>query len=234
MKTMIVSDFAALRSALLQLVGICLVVSLFMSYVMGAVGTSAAIGAMIPFMCLFSLAALDEQNGWERFRLTLPITRRQVVFGRYASVAIATVLAFVFSLALSFALLAVMGLLPAAWVPESLAPAENPPAAIVGATVGSVGIVMIAMVVALPLIMRFGMTKAARIVPLIVVIVIAGCVSFFDADYLFANGLVSDLVAWLDTDSNYLVAAGATLAAVAILYIASAFLSAKLYEGREF
>ena len=110
MKTMIVSDFAALRSALLQLVGICLVVSLFMSYVMGAVGTSAAIGAMIPFMCLFSLAALDEQNGWERFRLTLPITRRQVVFGRYASVAIATVLAFVFSLALSFALLAVMGL----------------------------------------------------------------------------------------------------------------------------
>jgi len=77
MKTMIVSDFAALRSALLQLVGICLVVSLFMSYVMGAVGTSAAIGAMIPFMCLFSLAALDEQNGWERFRLTLPITRRQ-------------------------------------------------------------------------------------------------------------------------------------------------------------
>ena len=103
-----------------------------------------------------------------------------------------------------------------------------------GATAGSVGIVMIAMVVALPLIMRFGMTKAARIVPLVVVIVIAGCVSFFDADYLFANGLVSDLVAWLDTGSNYLVAVGATLAAVAILYIASAFLSAKLYEGREF
>ena len=56
----------------------------------------------------------------------------------------------------------------------------------------------------------------------------------FRSDYLFANGLVSDLVAWLDTGSNYLVAAGATLAAVAILYIASAFLSAKLYEGREF
>ena len=101
MKTMIVSDFAALRSALLQLVGICLVVSLFMSYVMGAVGTSAAIGAMIPFMCLFSLAALDEQNGWERFRLTLPITRRQVVFGRYASLALLTVAAALFGLLLA-------------------------------------------------------------------------------------------------------------------------------------
>lgn len=234
MKTMIVSDFAALRSALLQLLGICLVIGLFMSYTMGGVGTSAAIGAMVPFMCLFSLAAVDEQNGWERFRLTLPITRRQVVFGRYASVAIATVFALVLALGLAFLLLAVVSLLPAAWVPESLAPAENPPAAIVGSTAGSVGIIMVAMAVALPLIMRFGMTKAARIVPLIVVVVIAGCVSFFDADFLFANGMVRDLVTWLDTGSNYLVAAVGTLAAAAVLYGASAPIAAKLYERREF
>ena len=81
MKAMIVSDFAVLRSALLQLLGICLVIALFMGYVMGAVGTAAAIAAMVPFMGLFSLAAYDEQNNWERFRLTLPLTRRQVVFG---------------------------------------------------------------------------------------------------------------------------------------------------------
>ena len=34
MKAMIVSDFAVLRSALLQLLGICLVIALFMGYVM--------------------------------------------------------------------------------------------------------------------------------------------------------------------------------------------------------
>ena len=82
MKAMIVSDFAVLRSALLQLLGICAIIALFMGYVMGAVGTAAAIAAMVPFMGLFSLAAYDEQNNWERFRLTLPLTRRQVVFGR--------------------------------------------------------------------------------------------------------------------------------------------------------
>ena len=103
-----------------------------------------------------------------------------------------------------------------------------------GSTVGSVGIIMVAMAVALPLIMRFGMTKAARIVPLIVVVVIAGCVSFFDADFLFANGMVRDLVTWLDTGSNYLVAAVGALAAVAVLYVASALIAAKLYERREF
>lgn len=227
MKTMIVSDFAALRSALLQLVGICLVVSLFMSYVMGAVGTSAAIGAMIPFMCLFSLAALDEQNGWERFRLTLPITRRQVVFGRYASVAIATVLAFVFSLALSFALLAVMGLLPAAWVPESLAPAENPPAAIVGATAGSVGIVMIAMVVALPLIMRFGMTKGTRLVPVVMLLALSAVAG------LLGTGLDTiGLDAVLTSGSIMMVMAVGAVVALS-LYGASALLAARLYEQRE-
>ena len=88
MKAMIVSDFAVLRSALLQLLGICAIIALFMGYVMGAVGTAAAIAAMVPFMGLFSLAAYDEQNNWERFRLTLPLTRRQVVFGRYASIAL--------------------------------------------------------------------------------------------------------------------------------------------------
>lgn len=53
MKAMIVSDFAVLRSALLQLLGICIVIALFMGYAMGAVGTAAAIAAMVPFMGLF-------------------------------------------------------------------------------------------------------------------------------------------------------------------------------------
>ena len=45
MKAMIVSDFAVLRSVLLQLLGICLVIALFMGYVMGAVGTAATIAS---------------------------------------------------------------------------------------------------------------------------------------------------------------------------------------------
>ena len=100
MKAMIVSDFAVLRSALLQLVGICVVIALFMGYAMGTlVGGAAAIAAMPPFMLLFSLAATDELNGWERFRLTLPLTRRQVVFGRYASLGLIAAATIAFSLA---------------------------------------------------------------------------------------------------------------------------------------
>lgn len=132
MKAMIVSDFAVLRSALLQLLGICLVIALFMGYVMGAVGTAAAIAAMIPFTGLFSLAAYDEQNNWERFRLTLPLTRRQVVFGRYASIALLTVGSLALALVLGLGIAALAGLLPAEWLPESLSPSENTPEMIVG------------------------------------------------------------------------------------------------------
>mgnify|MGYP002508453600 CR=1 FL=1 len=49
-----------------------------------------------------------------------------------------------------------------------LSPAENTPEMIVGSTIGGVSVVAIAMAVAMPVITRFGMTKAARIVPVIV------------------------------------------------------------------
>ena len=225
MIAMIVSDFAVLRSALLQLLGICAIIALFMGYVMGAVGTAAAIAAMVPFMGLFSLAAYDEQNNWERFRLTLPLTRRQVVFGRYASIALLTVGSLALALALGLGIAALAGLLPAQWLPESLSPAENTPEMIVGSTIGGVSVVAIAMAVAMP--------KAARIVPVIVVLVVAFAVAFFGSG-IQPTGVLADLVQWLDTGSNYLFLAAALVAVVALIYVASAFVAAKLYEKREF
>ena len=232
MKAMIVSDFV-LRSAL-QLLGICLVIALFMGYVMGAVGTAAAIAAMVPFTGLFSLAAYDEQNNWERFRLTLPLTRRQVVFGRYASIALLTAGSLALALVLGLGIAALAGLLPAEWLPESLSPSENTPEMIVGSTVGGVSVVAIAMAVAMPVITRFGMTKAARIVPIIVVLIVAFAVAFF-GNGVQPTGVLADLVQWLDTYNNYLFLAAALVAVVALIYVASAFVAAKLYEEkREF
>ena len=245
MKTMIVSDFAVLRSTLIQLAGICAVVAPFMGYATGSVASGgAAVAVMTPFMLLFSLSALDEQGGWERFRLTLPITRRQVVFGRYATLGIIALGAIVFALALSFAALAVLSLLPATVIPAGLTVADNPPAAIIGGVVGGVCIIMVGMAVALPLIMRFGMTKAARIVPTVVAILLALGVGFFGggiqpagslADFgIQPAGSLADFVQWLEMGSNYLVAAALMILAAAIIYLISAFIAAKLYEQRAF
>lgn len=233
MKAMIVSDFAVVRSALLQLLAIGVVIALFMGYVMGAVGTAAAIAAMVPFVGLFSLAAYDEQNSWERFRLTLPLTRRQVVFGRYASIALLTAGSLTLALILGLGIAALAELLPAEWLPESLSPTENTPLMIVGSTIGGVSIVAMAMAVSMPVITRFGMTKAARIVPVIVVLVVAFAVAFFDSGFQ-PTGVLADLVLWLDTGNNYLLLAAIMVVVVALIYVASAFIAAKLYEKREF
>lgn len=234
MKAMIVSDFAVLRSALLQLVGICVVIALFMGYAMGTlVGGAAAIAAMPPFMLLFSLAATDELNGWERFRLTLPLTRRQVVFGRYASLGSSPQPPSLSPWRCRFCCWASSPVCRAGILPEGLTPADNPPAALVGSVVGAVGVITLGMAVTLPLIFRFGMTRATRLVPVVVVIAIAAGISFFDAG-IQPTGVLASLAQWLDTGSNYLLLAIAMVAAVALVYAASALIAAKLYEKREF
>ncbi|MEC4176755.1 ABC-2 transporter permease [Adlercreutzia sp. R21] len=236
MKTMIVADFCTLRNALLQLMAICVVIALFMGYAMGTlIGMAAAIAAMPPFMLLFSLAATDEQNSWERFRLTLPLTRRQVVFGRYASLGLIAIGTIVFALALSFLLLGIISFVPSGILPEGLTPAENPPAALVGSVVGAVGVITLGMAIALPLVFRFGMTRATRFVPVIVVIALAAGIGFFDANISFTSGgFFSNLMLWLDTGNNYLFLAAALVAVVALVYGASALIATKLYEKREF
>ena len=138
-----------------------------------------------------------------------------------------------FSLALSFLLLGVISCMPAGILPEGLTPADNPPAALVGSVVGAVGVITLGMAVTLPLIFRFGMTRATRLVPVVVVIAIAAGTSFFDAG-IQPTGVLASLAQWLDTGSNYLLLAIAMVAAVALVYAASALIAAKLYEKREF
>ena len=104
---------------------------------------------------------------------------------------------------------------------------------IVGSTVGGVSVVAIAMAVAMPVITRFGMTKAARIVPIIVVLIVAFAVAFF-GNGVQLTGALAALVQRLDTGNNYLFLAAALAVVVALIYVASAFVAAKLYEKREF
>ena len=87
MKTMILSDLIVMRRNLIQLFLTCLiitiVISLAMNNTLAVVG--GCFGAMIPLLYLFSIAAYDEMNEWQTYRLTLPTTRKDIMIGRYAS-----------------------------------------------------------------------------------------------------------------------------------------------------
>lgn len=235
MKAMMVSDFCVMKNALLQMVGILAVVGVVMAWAMDTVaGAVAAVGAMVPFMYLFSVGSLDEQNGWERFRLTLPLTRRQVVFGRYGSTAAVAVAAAVGGLIMGALVVLAVGVMGdgAAWA-SGLSAAQNPPEALLASTALTLTVFLLGAAVALPLMARFGMTKATRFVPLVVVLAMAFGVAALDTP--LSNGVLPEWSAWVMGDALHgTIVVGIALLAAVVLYVASAFVAAKLYEKREF
>lgn len=236
MKALIISDLVTMRSALLQLAGTCVIVGAFISIATQSfVAASAAIAIMIPIMFLFTTSAYDEMSDWELFRLTLPMTRRQVALGRYASILLVTVLAVVLASALGVLMALVAGTASALMhVPlaEGLVPHEGFVAEIVAGAAVSAAIALVAGAVTLPLIMRFGMTKGARLVPVVIVLLMALGILLVGDDGPLA-GMLPDIEAWLFQGVNLALVcvAGATVTLAA--YAASARVAVGLYERRE-
>lgn len=101
MKAMVFSDLITSKNSFLTLLGVTVLIAIFIAIPTETLyGSIGACAAMIPFMYLFSISAYDEQNGWERYRLTLPISRRQVAYGRYTSMFIVCVVSLVMAVAL--------------------------------------------------------------------------------------------------------------------------------------
>lgn len=227
MKAMLFSDLITSRNSFPALLGITVFVAAFIAVGSGTV--VAAVGcmaAMVPFMYLFSIAAYDEWNGWERFRLTLPLSRRQVAYGRYASMLVVTACALAFSLAIGTLIGAVAQALPAGVAPEGLSLREAGLPALATAGVASALVVLLVSAVTLPLVMRFGMTSGTRLVPVVIVLALAaGMVIFGGEGALDVDGLLES--------AGPAMAMTVAAAVALVLYGASAALSAWLYERRE-
>ena len=87
MKTMILTDLALVKSSLAQPVITYVILGAALALVTGTPITAAAcIGAMMTFTFGIAFSGSDELNGWQNFRAAMPISRRNTVLGRYASV----------------------------------------------------------------------------------------------------------------------------------------------------
>ena len=229
MKAMIFSDLITSKNSFAQLLGMTLFVAIFIAAGTSTLVTSTAcIAAMVPFMYLFSISAYDEQNGWERFRLTLPISRRQVAYGRYASMMAIVLIALVVSWLAGMAIGFVAENFFAEIAPRGLFLSEWSPLELFAVGVLAEAVIIIAAAVSLPLIMRFGMTKGSRLVPVIMVFAICMGVAFFSSG---VDAL--DLEALISGEFDLMVAVAVILLAALAVYVISACISARLYEGRE-
>ena len=233
MRPMIFSDLVTMKNSAAQLVLIMIVVGGFIIFASGTVAAGvAAVAVALPFMYLMSISAYDEMKGWERFRLTFPLTRKDVARGRYASMVIVAVFSCVLAMAIgvayAFAASALTGILPIA---ESTAFSQETFQQILVSAYAAFIIVMLASTIGLPSIMRYGVTKGTRMIPVIVVIVMALAIMV-----LGSTSADQVIESWLMNARSELIfaMAAAAMMVVAALFLASAAISARLYERREF
>lgn len=182
-----------------------------------------------------SAFAYDENNAWETTRLTLPVSRGQVVTARYLMAVTFTVSAFVFAMA-------IIGVL---WVAGQVLPLPAGIAAMLeldGDGLVSIGLsacvtaFMAAVVtsVTLPLAFKMGNTKATQYAPFII------CALMFVGAIAFANVVGSGALAamqgvfdWLSQPVNLALTASGVLVLAAVLMAVSAGIARRFYATRD-
>ena len=227
MKRAFFLEMTIFRDYARQLVGLGLFVSLCIGLGMQTpLAMPATLTCMFFMMSAMGLAAYDQLNHWELFRLTLPLSRRDVVLGRYAAIVTFGLLGMVVGLVAALAATAVVSAvgLPGE-VGEAFAfdPDMLGVMAVVTCFTLLIGSVVASVVT--PLYFRLGQTRATQILPTVIVLLFV--VPVVDME------LVSAALEALDTPTGMAVSCVVLIALSAVALAISAAISLKLYERRE-
>lgn len=236
MKAAFLCEFATIRSALFQMAIIYLILGIVVGIAMeSSVAMVACISAMTPFLVVFTLSGYDEANGWQRFRACLPISRGAIVFGRYAIVLLSSIVMAAFAVVVALALAHIAPHLPLAESTVESLEAHSDPTMLAGSALAGAAIILFVTALILPFILRFGMTKAMRIVPVVIALLFVVAVPFV-GDALpnaSGNGWVADLLTFVNDESNLPAVMAAVAAATLAFYAVSYIVAARLYRSKE-
>ena len=92
MKRAFMSELAIARTLIPSIAGVGLFIFVVLTLANASDGDSGmsagacAASAMSPIIIMNSLAGYDNQNGWERYRATLPFSRKDIICARYLSI----------------------------------------------------------------------------------------------------------------------------------------------------
>lgn len=190
-----------------------LAVIIVMSFALPLGGTYVPTMIMVyMIMTLMNLFALDDASKWDRYAVTLPLSRRGIVAVRYLFLAGITVVANLFAFALSVVIGAVRG--QEGSLLESL---------LISASLLMVFLLIASVTV--PLCYRFGAEKSRMALMAVFMLVFLGFIWFMPK--------LEPLLAGLSTLNATLLATGAVVLTLG-LYIASYFVSVRIYAKKEF
>ena len=240
MKRAFLIEMTVFRDYARQLVGLGLLVSLCIGVGMQTpLAMPATLTCMFFMMAAMGLAAYDQLNHWELFRLTLPLSRRDVVLGRYGAVVALGLMGMLVGVAGALvSVLAIGALGIGGEVGEAFsfdADLLGPMAFVTSFTllIGSV----VASVVT-PIYFRLGQTRATQILPTVIVLLFVVPVVILGNSGMLDGGipgmeLLSSALAALETPGGMVAGVALCVALSAAVLALSAALSLRLYERRE-
>lgn len=233
MKTMLMFDLLTGKKYLLSQLVTGMIVAVLIGTFMGNVYTALVLlTVLIPFTLVFTIISLDERNNWQSLRLTLPLSRTDIVLGRYASALLFTICGLVLGFVAVGIVFALSLVLPEVVSFEDMM-GDFGWQPLVLVSVGGLGMMLIMLSIILPMTTRFGMTKAVRYVPLLFLLFIPlGYVA--DLTGFASQQFVLDFVNWVKSPEGSLQLTALVAVATCAIYAVSGAISLKLCEHREF
>ncbi len=231
MKRAFMSELAIVRTLIPSIAGVGLFIFVVLTLANTSGGDSGmsagacAVSAMSPILFMNSLAGYDNQNGWERYRATLPFSRKDIICARYLSV-----IAFSAVMACAATLLSIVAipLFNSAGIPSTGQTAFE----IAIASAASMLISLMMVFLAQPLFFRFGHMEALRLS--VGLFAMLGCLAMATlcSSNPISNWLMS--IAGANPDPSVLGCLCAGIAALALALCAISYtVSTKVYRVRD-
>ena len=231
MKRAFMSELAIARSLIPSIAGVGLFIFVVLTLANtsgGDSGTSAgacAVSAMSPIMVMTSLAGFDNQNGWERYRATLPLTRKDIICARYLCI-----VAFSAVMACAAALLSII-VLPL-FNSAGVTPTGQTVFEIAIASAASMLISLMMVFLAQPLFFHFGHMEALRLSVGLFALLWCLAIATLSSSNPISNWLMSIAGASPDPTVLGCLCAGTAVLALALCVISCA-VSTKVYRARD-
>ena len=231
MKRAFMSELAIARSLIPSIAGVGLFIFVVLTLANtsgGDSGTSAgacAVSAMSPIMVMTSLAGFDNQNGWERYRATLPLTRKDIICARYLCI-----VAFSAVMACAAALLSII-VLPL-FNSAGVTPTGQTVFEIAIASAASMLISLMMVFLAQPLFFHFGHMEALRLSVGLFALLWCLAIATLSSSNPISNWLMSIAGASPDPTVLGCLCAGTAVLALAPCVISCA-VSTKVYRARD-
>lgn len=233
MKTMLAFDLLTAKKIMKSQVVLSVIVAgIFAVSTNMPAGIIPCLALMFAYSAGFTLVAYDERNDWEELRLTLPLSRADIVCGRYATFAVMTLAGIVLGIVLTVAMYGLAQMAPMAPVLSEFAGGIGWQM-MVAMVVSSIVFSLVLWMIALPLVARWGMTKAVRYLPLAFIVILPIATMLMQKAGP-PPAFILDFAVWAATPAGTLIVAAAVVALMAALFALSCALSVKLYEKREF